>query len=185
MGEEHDIDLPRGKPSKTECFLRLIVPNNRRIYAYILTMVHNIADADDIMQETSAVMWRKFSEFKPGTDFAAWGIQIARYECLMFKRQMHHRHLEFQTATEEALLQKIASSNRNSDKRLKFLNYCLAKLDNKKQELLRMRYQENITQKSIAERTGLSEQTICKRFAKIHDMLLRCIRRSLAVEEAI
>lgn len=39
-----------------EQFLRLLMLNDKRIYAYILSFVPNVTDADDIMQESSAVM---------------------------------------------------------------------------------------------------------------------------------
>jgi DNA-directed RNA polymerase specialized sigma24 family protein len=43
--------------------------NDKSIYVYILSLVSNTNDADDIMQETAAVLWRKFSEFNPDMAF--------------------------------------------------------------------------------------------------------------------
>ncbi len=56
-----------------ERFMRLLLANQQRIYGLILALVPNWNDADDIMQETSAVMWAKFDDYEAGTDFAAWG----------------------------------------------------------------------------------------------------------------
>ena len=46
-------------------FIRLLMENERRIYAYILTLLGNGADAEDVLQETSIILWDKFAEFQP------------------------------------------------------------------------------------------------------------------------
>ena len=50
---------------KNRLFLRLFLQNQRRLYAYILTLLPNRADADDVLQETSLVMWDKFDADGP------------------------------------------------------------------------------------------------------------------------
>ena len=41
---------------ETKAFISLLVPNQRRIQAFILTLVPNINDAEDIYQETISEM---------------------------------------------------------------------------------------------------------------------------------
>ncbi len=60
-------------------FLRLFVQHQQEIYAYILTLVPHIHDADDLFQEGTAVMWKKFDQFESGTNFAAWGVKVMRF----------------------------------------------------------------------------------------------------------
>lgn len=67
-------------------FHRLLTLNDKKIYAYILSVLRNANDADDVMQETSSVMWSKFSDFSPGMHFVLWEITIARYQILAFFR---------------------------------------------------------------------------------------------------
>src|SRR5262249_14655413 len=55
--------------AKGKLFLRLFLENERRLYAYILTLLANRADADDVLQEASLVMWDKFDERQPPADF--------------------------------------------------------------------------------------------------------------------
>ena len=50
---------------KSKLFLRLFLQNERRLYAYILTLLPNRADADDVLQEASLVMWDKFDADRP------------------------------------------------------------------------------------------------------------------------
>ncbi|MBN2211687.1 MAG: sigma-70 family RNA polymerase sigma factor [Sedimentisphaerales bacterium] len=162
-----------------------MIPNNQRIYAYIITSLHNFSDADDVMQETSAMMWQKFDEFRPGTDFVAWGIRIAQLKCLALKRKMRNQRLEFHPETEQAVLQMVENHHKDIDKRLKLLQRCLAKLGLRDQQFLQLRYEENMTQKKIAQRIGVTVHTVCRNFARIHDILLRCVRRNMVAEEVL
>ena len=67
-------------------FVKLLTACQSRIYAYILSRAPRSADADDILQETAGTMWKKFNEFKTGTDFLAWGLTIARYNVLNYRK---------------------------------------------------------------------------------------------------
>ena len=68
--------------SQTNEFLRLLMANQKRIYAFILATVPNRQDADDLFQETVLLMWSKFDDFQRGTSFVAWGITVAKYQIL-------------------------------------------------------------------------------------------------------
>ncbi|MBI9017508.1 MAG: RNA polymerase subunit sigma-70, partial [Phycisphaerae bacterium] len=57
--------------------MRLFLDHQKKIYSFILMMSPNWCDADELMQETSAVMWQRFDTFEVGTNFVAWGIKIA------------------------------------------------------------------------------------------------------------
>src|SRR3954451_24322967 len=80
-----DRDLAAGGDSgaaKVKLFLRLFLQNQRRLYAYILTLLPNRADADDVLQEVSLVMWDKFDGEQPPDAFVAWGCRIAYFKVL-------------------------------------------------------------------------------------------------------
>ncbi|MFT5300710.1 MAG: RNA polymerase sigma-70 factor (ECF subfamily) [Mariniblastus sp.] len=51
------------KPPNPRQFIGLLMEHERRIYAYIRTLMGNSSDADDVLQETSMVMWDKFPQF--------------------------------------------------------------------------------------------------------------------------
>ncbi len=57
------------------------------MYGYVLTLVPHRADADDVLQEVSFVLWEKFDPDEPPADFAAWGCRIAYFKILeLFKK---------------------------------------------------------------------------------------------------
>ena len=70
-----------------ERFMRHLMGNEHRIYGFILSLVHNWSDADDLLQDVTAIMWRKFDLYEPGTNFCAWALKIARFEVLNFRKK--------------------------------------------------------------------------------------------------
>ena len=63
------------KRNKDTQFLDLLMRNQKRIYNFILLLVPNYSDADDLMQETVSVMWSKFDSYEPGYSFYGLGHQ--------------------------------------------------------------------------------------------------------------
>jgi len=157
--------------------------NQKRIYAYILGMVPNYEDAKDLFQETVLVMWSKFDSFQRGTDFTTWGITIAKYQILSVRKKYSKDRLRFNQAALGLLQKESETIIEQIDIRMEALRKCVLKLNRKDYELIRMRYEHEISIKTIAEQIGKTVQSIYKRLANIHDTLVRCIRRTIAREE--
>lgn len=169
--------------SKVSEFLRLIMAHQKPIYALILGMIPNRDDAEDIFQETVLVMWSKFDTFEPGTSFTAWGIKIARYKIFQAHRQNVRSNFRFSQAALQSLQDNSDNFIKNIERRMQALRKCVRKLSNRDYDLIQMRYENELSIKTIAERLGHSVQSIYKRMARINDSLIRCIRRTLAMEE--
>jgi len=169
--------------SKTNEFLRLLMTNQRRIYAFILTLVPNHGDAEDLFQETVLLMWSKFDSFTRGTSFTAWGCAIARYQILSVRKKHATRGALFSQAAVELLHHESERFVEQTDSRMQALRHCIDKLSPKDYELIRLRYRDEVTTKSMADLMGRSVQSIYKRIVRIHDALLRCVRKALQEEE--
>ena len=63
-------------------FIRLMTRHERLVYGYILSLVPNWADADEILQETNIRLWEEFEKFEAGTNFAAWAVRVAHFQVL-------------------------------------------------------------------------------------------------------
>ena len=97
---------------RNETFVRLHSRYQQRIYAFILTLVPNPTDADDILQETGVVLWRKFDEFDLDTDFVHWAHKIAYYEVLKFRTRQGKERLCFDETLIEAMADTTAAQLR-------------------------------------------------------------------------
>jgi len=168
--------------SKTNEFLRLLMASQRRIYAFILTMVPNHGDAEDLFQETVLLMWSKFDSFTPGTSFTAWGCTIARYQILSVRKRHATRGILFSQAAAELLHTESDRFLEQTDVRMQALRHCIGKLGPQDYELIRLRYRDEVTIQSMAQQMGRSVQGIYKRIVRIHEALLRCVRKALSEE---
>jgi len=75
--------MNRNSARNTE-FVQLLTAHQRSLYLYIITLLPNPADVDDVLQSTNMVLWSKADEFVPGTDFGAWARRVAHFEVLAF-----------------------------------------------------------------------------------------------------
>lgn len=164
-------------------FVSLLVPNQRHIQAFILTLVPNINDAEDIYQEALSEMWNKFDTFKPGTDFVAWGVTIAKYKILSFRKMTHKSRLHFNNDIYEMLEGSVSSKIDSLHNHIDVLKDCVRKLSEKETVLLKMRYESNMTFQKMSTRTGKTPPAIHRIMAGIHSRLALCIRRVLRMEE--
>jgi RNA polymerase sigma-70 factor (ECF subfamily) len=170
--------------AKGKLFLRLFLQNERRLYAYVLTLLPNRADADDVFQDASLVMWDKFDSAQPPQDFAAWGCRIAFYKVLEFRKRCHRSRLLFNPE----LLERLADTALEQagtlqlEERRRALAGCIDKLGPADRDLLARRFAPGATTASVAEEVGRSLDAVYKALAKIRHALFACVNRALARE---
>jgi RNA polymerase sigma-70 factor, ECF subfamily len=171
-------------PEKSKTFLRLFLQNERRVYSYILMLLPNRADADDVLQEVSLVMWDKFDEEHPPTNFAAWGCQIAYFKVLDFFKKDRRHKVRFSQEMIERVADTAASQAESLrlDDRRDALSACVEKLNPRDRDLLSRRFADGATVQSASQETGRSVDAVYKALAKIQNSLLECVQRSLVRE---
>jgi len=162
---------------RAQRFMMLYMSIQRYLYGFILSMVANCSDADDLIQETVTVMWAKFDEFEAGTDFGAWAIAIARYRILNYRQGVQTNRRRFSQSAFETIDQIAESCKEKEDFRRDALHQCISKLDSKDRNVLYLRYELGATLQSVAARLGQNTNTLYTNLSRIHIALLRCIQR--------
>ena len=175
--------IERGDAAEAgEEFVRLWTVAQRKVFLSIFALVHNLADAEEILQQTSVVLWRKFSEYRRDQDFTRWACGVARYEVLK------HRQAKGKAALpiSEELLERLSTSAIREldslDRRREALQQCLEELLPQHRELIRMRYQEDCRPERLAARLGRTADAIRRALHRIRMRLLECMDRKLAEE---
>lgn len=165
-----------------EEFARLFSRHARRVYGLIMTLVFNHQDAEEVFQNTSVVLWNKFGEFQPGSNFFAWASRIAYFEVLNhMKRQRRSRRLSDEAL--ESLAQEAVALSDQTSARQAALEDCLSRLTGADRELLQERYYRQRPPKQIASMQSRSVDSVYRALNRIHNVLLNCVQRSLASEE--
>ena len=173
-------DRPAGEPSDLdrEEFARLFSRNARRIYGFIMTLVFNHHDAEEVFQNTNVILWNKFADFQPGTNFFAWASRIAYYEVLSLMKQQRRSRTFSDEALELHANEAVALSDQSTE-RYEALEECLSRLDPPDRELLQERYYYQRPPKQIAASQAKSVHAIYRALSRIHNVLLNFVQRSM------
>ena len=165
-------------------FVQLMIGCQSRLYAFIMSLVHNPEHAADILQQTNLVMWEKSDEFEMGTNFSAWTFQIARYQVMAFRqRQRRDRHVFDDDAIAAVTGEYERRSDANED-RLIALSQCMQELGNDARGLLQQRYREGRAVQEIAEQLGHTANRVAVKLHRLRIALMQCIRRRNGLPEA-
>ena len=84
-----------------ELFLR----HQKDVFAYILTLVPNRNDAEDVYQQTCLALLEKQAEYDLGREFFPWACGFALNEVRRFRRA-HYRE---RTQLDDAVIESLAS----------------------------------------------------------------------------
>ena len=115
------ISIERSLPG---CFLAM----RRRIYGFIMTLVFNHHDAEEVFQNTTSILWNKFADFEPGSNFFAWASRIAYYEVLSLMKQQRRSRTFSDERWNCSPTRRLRMSDQ-SIRALRGLEECLAQID--------------------------------------------------------
>lgn len=179
-----DADRPITHSERVDEFMALFTQHASWLRGYVVSLVPNLADADEILQNTNAVLWRKFGQFQPGSDFLSWGCRVAHNEVLHFRRGKARERLRFGDEFLDLVAQTSATMvDELSDLHIA-LDACLKKLSEKDRRLVEKRYRDGATMRSAASGLGRSIAAVYKALERARKSLMTCIERELGREDA-
>jgi RNA polymerase sigma-70 factor, ECF subfamily len=186
MAADCDQSTTASRPWQAE-YVQLFVANQRRIHAFIRTLVPHQADSEEVLQETSLTGWGKFPEVAVGLAgspeaFVSWICTIARFESLKHYRKQKAYRIPFTEALLDDLAERQQRQTEYLEMRYRSLAVCMQKLSTRDRELLQHRYGLNAKPKQIADSTGRPLNTVYKGLQRIRASLLECVDRVLRAE---
>lgn len=175
MTTKHDHDS--NDSGRTQQFVDLFLEQQRGIYRYILTLVGNPHDADDILQDTSRVLWEKFDTFEQGTNFRAWATRIAHHKVLDHRRRQGKQP----QLLDDTVLEFIASRSQREQPRMSLVKeallFCINRLKLSDKKLIQSRYQPDYDRHRVAKELNRPPNSITKSLSRIRRQLLECVCR--------
>jgi RNA polymerase sigma-70 factor (ECF subfamily) len=150
-----------------------------RLFGYLFTLLGNVHDARDVLQETNLVLWQKMGDFQTGTDFGAWARKCAYFQALAFLRnRKRDKHL-----FDDDLLALLADERieifDNDEERRLALRDCLSQLPENQRRLLDLRYKDEVPVKRLANDAGKNESAMKMILMRIREALHTCIESKL------
>ena len=165
---------------RNSVFIELFSSNYTRIKSFILTLVPNTADADDIMQETSKILLEKFEDFEIGTNFLSWAFTIAKYQVLSYRRKNNTKAPLSQELMDRLAAESYEPMEKESG-RLDALRGCINDLNSKDKQLLDFRFVKRKTAREVSSIVGVAMNTVYRNESRILTLLMRCIHRKLHI----
>lgn len=173
------------KELKSEQFFRLYNAAQRRIYAYLLMLVHNHNDAEDLLQETASILWEQFNQFEKGGSFAAWAVGIARNKALDFLKSKRTSRPLLGDDFYLDISGLAEAESEHSDRRLAALQECIKKMSVPNQRLIHLRFEQGIPVKRISQISEHSADAIYKKISRIYSFLNECVSHRLVEGERV
>jgi RNA polymerase sigma-70 factor (ECF subfamily) len=163
-------------------FLSLFLRSEREVFRYVAALVPNVADAEDIVQQTALSLWEKFDAYDPGRPFTPWACRFA----LNKARQWVERRQRWQALLEgglaEELVQRREEMRPDLDLRLKHLEGCLNKLPEEHRSLVESYYYRRDTIEKLAGNSGRTVAATYKALQRIRQALQDCIEQAVRPE---
>ncbi len=166
-----------------EGFARIVAANGRWLFAYLMTLLANPDDAEEVFQETSVVLWREYEKFDLGTDFRRWASTIAYHQVQKFRREKKRCPQQLSDVTVQLLAAEVPERFDLYEPRRDALKHCIKRLPARDHQLIQQCYTDREeTLGAVAKRLGRSANTVYKAVSRIRRGLLECVERTLSAE---
>ena len=146
------------------------------LVAYAHALLADYAAAEDVVQNAFLVVARKHEDFTEGTSMLAWCRGIVRLEILS-----HLRKRRREPAVEDRILNDAmeaafeAHQSEEPELRADYLRGCLAKLNGRARDLIRLRYEENAGYEKIAGALKMGLEAVRKGLLRTKQQLRECV----------
>lgn len=168
-------DAGADRAAAQQRFLTLFLRSEREIYRYVAVLVPNVADAEDIVQQTALALWEKFDAYDPGQPFTPWACRFA----LNKARQWMERRQRWKLLLDGGLAEELALRQEQLrpewEARLCRLEGCLAGLPEDQRSLVEGYYYRREDIAGLASRSGRTVTATYKALQRIRHALQACV----------
>lgn len=159
-------------------FLSLFLRSEREIFRYVAALVPNIADAEDIVQQTALALWEKFDAYDSNQPFTPWACRFA----LNKTKQWIERRQRWQALLEHGLAEELAQRREELrpeiETRLRHLEGCLNKLPAEQRSIVEGYYYRRDAIEKLAGNSGRTVAATYKTLQRVRQALQGCIENA-------
>lgn len=162
----------------SEQLARLWTESQPVVSAYVLSVIPDFHQAEDVLQQVAVVLVREFEKYDAGRPFLPWALGIARNVALKSRRESARG---CRSLLSEALLDRFQAAFEENEEMWPAirsgLRDCLRKQPEKVLELLQWRYAYDLKPAEIAIRMGITSGAVRAMLHRAREALRKCIRR--------
>jgi RNA polymerase sigma-70 factor (ECF subfamily) len=176
--------MPSEPLNPEENLVALITRHQAALHGYIISLLPNASWANDVLQETNLVLWRKAAEYDAAKPFMPWACRVAWFQVKAARRNAaRDRHVfdpelvDLLAFEHEAGLESTAALDHA-------LRDCLEQLPTDKRELILDRYQPESSVNEMAAARELSPGALSGQLHRIRQILEFCIEGKLSQSQS-
>jgi RNA polymerase sigma-70 factor, ECF subfamily len=155
------------------------------VSAYIRSFTHDFHDAQDILQDVSVAVVRKYADYDRNKPFVAWAIGIARNELLAYRRRKSIYRQFFDDESFEKIGEAFAMAEEDVNPVLEALQKCMRQASAKSRGLLRLRYIEGLRYEEMAKTLCVSVGSIKVGMHRLRAALRDCVERRMNTARSV
>jgi len=169
-----DPDAPRW-----DRFVAEIAGAQAGLRSFLRSLLPCPGDADDVLQETNLVLWRKRGEFDEDRPFGPWARRIAYFQTLAhLKTRARSRESRFSEGLLEQLAAEAEPRAEDAEARLEALRACLSQLPEEDRRLVQARYAAGASVKEMALAGERSADALSMHLFRLRKRLAACVDRA-------
>jgi RNA polymerase sigma-70 factor (ECF subfamily) len=169
--------------SNYELFVRRFTHHEPDLRRFVRSLLPTHTDADEVLQQTAIVIWRKFDQYDPDTNFMKWACVIARFEALAYRRKMARDRLVFREDVLELMADEGMEELDSRTLEHEALESCLLAMPEKQRELITLAYTPGVKVKELAEEAGSSAAAFYMRLKRLRRQLMECVEAKTQRQE--
>lgn len=166
-------------------FLRLLLKSEREILRYVMAIVPQAGDAQEVFQETAVALWKQIDKYDPSKPFTPWACRFAANKAKEHLRKTGRWKGFLNEEIASMLLARREEIAPELDKRVVPLRDCLSELTTNNRKLIEKYYYEQASVEVAASEVGRSVAATYKSLQRIRTTLMQCIKARVASPEAL
>ncbi|MBT5902168.1 MAG: sigma-70 family RNA polymerase sigma factor [Opitutaceae bacterium] len=169
-------------PLLSDFYQEILGQMQPKLLGYIMSLVANAVDAQDVLQESNRVITAKLDELRQADRFAAWAYRIAYYQSLAFLKKSGRDRHQFG----DELLSNIAAMSEEvaeaTETGLARLDRCLARLPDRSRFVVSDYYYADLSIEEIGRKRSIQPNHVAQILYRSRKALHACITQLEEIE---
>jgi RNA polymerase sigma-70 factor, ECF subfamily len=160
-------------------FAERMVRNQQRVFRYLVTLVPNRADAEELFQQTCLTLWENWERYDAQLDFVPWACGIAHNHVRNFLRKRQNHQVTLDADVVDLLAERSQTRPAGDDDKLTALRACLEHLNAGNRALVEAYYGGRSVEE-LANHRSATPNAVYKLLDRLRQSLHDCVTVRLA-----
>ncbi len=164
-----------GSNTEAEKITGLLMQHHDTLVRYAISLLGSEQDARDVVQEASIHLMRKAADYDEDKPFVPWACRFTYYEVLKYRE----KNRRMPQLLDDDMLEILATEQADRlqrDERSEALGFCLAELPSADQQLLELKYHQELDANELCEQSGMSRRSLFRHLQDLRESLYACIK---------